>query len=74
MVSVDDSHRGRGLGKLVNALALVESQARFGWASVIEAVAADNPASAAMIRACGLDCSAGLWSVAAINSDERFTR
>lgn len=74
MVSVSSAHRRRGLGKLVNARMLVESQARFGWTSAKEQVAADNAASRAMILACGLENSAGLVSVAAINSDERFSR
>lgn len=74
MVSVSERYRGRGLGKLVNALALIESQRRFGWTVATEQVAADNPASKAMILACGLDHSEGLSSVAAINSDERFSR
>ncbi|MGI9464070.1 MAG: hypothetical protein ACR2OM_09025 [Aestuariivirgaceae bacterium] len=74
MVSVSDSCRGRGLGKLINALALSESHRRFGWTVATEQVAPDNPVSRAMILACGLDHSAGLVSVAAINSDENFTR
>jgi len=28
---VSDNCRGKGLGKLINALALVESHKRFGW-------------------------------------------
>ena len=74
MVSVSGDCRGRGLGKLVNALALVESHERFGWKVATEQVAPDNPASRAMILACGLDHADGLSSVGAINSDERFSR
>ena len=74
MVSVQEAQRGRGLGKVMNALALMESHKRFGWRYANEGVAADNPVSQAMIKACGLDHSAGLWSVAAMDSDERFTR
>ena len=74
MVSVAGRFRGRGLGKLVNAIALVESHRRFGWEVATEQVAPDNPASKAMIMACGLDHSDGLSSVAAINSDESFSR
>ena len=74
MVSVSEDARGRDIGKLINALALRESHARFGWTYATEHVAQDNPASAAMITACGLDHSQDLWSVLAIKSDESFSR
>jgi hypothetical protein len=74
MVSVSSACRGKGLGNLINALVLVESQKRFGWKVATEQVAPDNPVSRAMILACGLDHSAGMATVAAINSDERFSR
>lgn len=74
MVSVDPEHRGTGLGKCVNALALQESHRRFGWTHATEQVAANNIASLAMIIACGLDRSAGLSSVATLNTGEAFSR
>ena len=74
MVSVSDRCRGKGLGKLINALALVESQTRFGWQVATEQVAPDNAASLAMIRACGLDHADGLVSVGASLSKEKFSR
>ncbi len=74
MVSVLPVYRGRGLGKLVNAAVLVESHARFGWSVATEQAAAHNHASRAMIEACGLRRDEGVVSVAAINSDEAFTR
>ncbi|WP_162932980.1 GNAT family N-acetyltransferase [Roseovarius sp. EL26] len=74
MVSVDETCRGRGLGKLINALALIESAARFNWTAVTEHVAADNMASRAMIAACGLGDSAGMHSVIALRPGETFTR
>ena len=74
MVSVSGACRGKGLGKLINALVLIESQKRFGWQVATEQVAPDNPVSRAMILACGLDHSARMATVAAINSDERFSR
>lgn len=74
MVSVAEGQRGRGLGRLVNAIMLKESQARFGWTLAKEQVAADNPASRAMIEACGLNNDDGYVSIAAINSEESFTR
>ena len=74
MVSVSPAQRRRGLGRLVNAVMLVESHARFGWTMAKEQVAADNAPSQAMIEACGLDNGDGYVSVAAINSDESFSR
>ena len=74
MVSVSDENRGRGLGKLINALALVESQRRFGWRVATEQVAADNAVSRSMILACGLDPSRGLTSITATAPDAGFTR
>ena len=74
MVSVAPDQRRRGLGRLVNAVMLKESQARFGWTLAKEQVAADNTASRAMIEACGLNNDDGHVSIAAINSEESFTR
>lgn len=74
MVSVSDRCRGKGLGKLINAQVLVESRRRFGWRVATEQVAPDNAVSRAMILACGLDHAAGLVSVAATRSDEKFSR
>ena len=74
MVSVSTAHRRKGLGRVANAAMLVESHKRFGWSVAKEQVAPDNPASRAMVEACGLDNRDGLVSVAAINSDEGFTR
>jgi|GEM_PF-1595209 len=74
MVSVLAAQRGRGLGKLMNAMTLTESHKCFGWRYANESVSPENQVSQAMIKACGLDYSAGLWSFAAINSDETFTR
>jgi hypothetical protein len=74
MVSVSRAQRGRGLGRLANAAMLIESHAAFKWTTVKEQVASDNPVSRAMVEACGLDNSAGLVSLAAINTDESFSR
>ncbi len=74
MVSVDEAYRGRGLGKLVNALSLIESAGLFEWNAATEQVAADNLASRAMITACGLDDSDGMYSVVAMKPGEVFTR
>lgn len=74
MVSVTQAYRGKGLGKLVNALVLQESHQRYNWTHASENVSADNPVSLAMIKSCGLDLSAGLATVAAIKTGEAFTR
>ena len=74
MVSVSARCRGKGLGKLVNALALSESHRRFGWRVATEQVAPDNAASRAMILACGLEHQDGLVSVAVTKSRESFSR
>jgi hypothetical protein len=73
-VSVSTRCRGKGLGKLANALALIESQKRFNWNVVTEQAALDNPVSRAMIISCGLDDTAGLVTIAASNMDDRITR
>ena len=73
-VSVSTRCRGKGLGKLANALALIESQKRFNWNVVTEQAATDNPVSRAMIISCGLDDTAGLVTIAASNFDDRITR
>lgn len=74
MASVSLAQRAKGLGKLVNAAVMVESHARFQWKMAKEQVAADNRASQAMIEACGLRRDEDRVSVAAINSEEGFTR
>ena len=73
-VSVSTRCRGKGLGKLANALALIESQKQFNWNVVTEQAASDNPVSRAMIISCGLDDTAGLVTIAASNIDDRITR
>ena len=73
MVSVSPGHRGKGLGKLVNARMLMESLDRFAWRQVHEQAAPDNVPSRAMIEGCGLRPS-DLVSIGAVNSDETFSR
>ncbi len=74
MVSVTAAQRGKGLGKLVNAVVLAESQKRLSWHRVMEQAAHDNAASQAMIAACGLERDENNVTVAAIDMDETFTR
>lgn len=74
LVSVDPGARGKGLGKLANARALIESHAAMGWSRATEFVAADNPASRAMVAACGLNLDAAMVAAIATRGEERFTR
>lgn len=53
-VSVSPAHQRRQLGALINAVALLESHAAFGWKCALEQAKADNAASVGMIRKCGL--------------------
>lgn len=73
-VSVAAEAHGRGLGKLVNAVALTQSHTALGWTTASQQVTADNAVSQAMIKRCGLSFADGVASVAAIASDEAFTR
>ena len=63
-----------GLGKLANARALIDSHAAMGWVQATEFVAADNPASRAMVAACGLTVDAGQVTAIATRGADRFTR
>lgn len=58
-VSVAPEHRGRGLGAVLNARLLRDSQARFGWRAVLEQARADNLGSVGMITKCGLTGTPG---------------
>ena len=73
MVSVTPALRGKGLGKLANALVLRESHRRFNWTHATENVASDNPVSLAMITSCGLTAG-GLVTVVASTTGENLTR
>lgn len=74
LVSVDETARGLGLGVYANALCCTESQKAFGWGRVTEFVAADNPASRAMVARCGLSPDEGLVASIAVRGGGRFTR
>ena len=74
LVSVAEKARGIGLGKLANARTLIDSHAAMGWTRATEFVAADNPASRAMVSACGLSADAGYLTGIASRGTERFTR
>lgn len=53
-VSVRPQHRRTGLGSLVNARLLVDSQYAYNWVRALEQAKADNAGSVGMITRCGL--------------------
>ena len=73
-VSVSPTYRGKGLGKLINAICLRESAIAYGWNQVIEQAHPDNAVSRSMIEACGLHHKDELVTIGASLSSERFTR
>lgn len=72
--SVDPTHRGSGLGKVITAHVLVESQRLFSWTHALAQVAPDNAASRRMVEACGLACNPSLVTFGVIPSGVTFTR
>ena len=74
LVCVAETARGKGLGKLANALALHHSHGPLGWTSVTEFVAFDNVPSRAMIAACGLTNEGGYITDIFSSGSERLTR
>jgi hypothetical protein len=73
-ISVDIHFRGKGLGKVVNAHVLIESQRRMGWAHGISQVAADNPASQKTVEACGFSRDPDLATYAVVQAGKVITR
>ena len=75
-VSVDPAFRRMGLGshEVNAALTLRESHRRYGWSHVLEQAAADNAASIAMIRRCGLAPVPGKATIAVNLSGGGTTR
>ena len=53
-ICVDEDYRGLGLGSIVTAALLRDSQSAFGWSYSIAQARIDNLASVGMIRKCGL--------------------
>lgn len=72
--SVDPAFRGKGLGKVVNAHVLIDSQRAMGWSKGISQVAPDNPASQKTIAACGFVRDPDLATFGIMRSGEVFTR
>ena len=73
-VAVSPDHKRKGLGKLANAIVLVESHKAFGWVTALEQARPDNIPSRRMIEACGLKMSDDWVTISVVNSEEEFTR
>lgn len=74
LIAVDPAARGLGLGKMADAIANLIAVDELGAAGAAEFVAADNAASRAVLRACGLEQVPGRMVVNFSASDVRITR
>jgi hypothetical protein len=75
LVAVAEAYRGRGLGKLVNALMIDRALRQLGASHVYELVSATNEPSRRMVEACGLRLEAGLTcGIATPHESARFTK
>lgn len=72
--SVALAHRGLGLGKVVTAHVLVESQHGISWTHALAQVAPDNVPSRLMVEACGLAFQPTLVTFGVIRRGLAFTR
>ncbi|MEQ9039381.1 MAG: GNAT family N-acetyltransferase [Silicimonas sp.] len=72
--SVAPANRGSGLGKIVTAHVLVESQRMLSWTHALAQVAPDNMPSRRMVEACGLACDPSLVTFGVIPRGVSFTR
>lgn len=74
LVAVRPSHRGQGLGKLVNALMIEQLFGALPASHVYELVSASNTASRRMVEACGLRHAPELTcGIATAQKNDRFT-
>ncbi|MEK1894993.1 MAG: GNAT family N-acetyltransferase [Rhizobium sp.] len=74
LITVTADQRGKGLGRVVNALAIMAAFEKLGADEVVEFVHADNTASRRMIGSCGLRLDpAILCCLATPIVDARFT-
>ncbi|WP_037547683.1 GNAT family N-acetyltransferase [Stappia stellulata] len=75
LVAVDPAHRGKGLGRLVNALMAVRAFRELGASHIYELVSASNEVSRRMVEACGLRHAPELvCGLATREAAARFTR
>ncbi|MCA1368671.1 GNAT family N-acetyltransferase [Bradyrhizobium sp. BRP14] len=74
LITVETQRRGSGLGRSINALAIMAAFDRLGANAVVEFVHADNTVSRRMIEACGLRLDPALVCGLAVPTvDARFT-
>ncbi|EJL49478.1 acetyltransferase, ribosomal protein N-acetylase [Rhizobium sp. CF122] len=74
LITVTADQRGKGLGRLVNALAIMAAFETLGADEVVEFVHADNAVSRRMIQSCGLQLDPTiLCGLATPVVDARFT-
>jgi len=75
LIAVAEAQRGKGLGRLVNALLVKAAIEELGASHVYEMVGRQNLASRRMVEACGLSVAADvLCGVAMPAATDRFTR
>ena len=75
LVAVDDAQRGKGLGRLINAMMVVAAFRDLGASHVYELVSATNEVSRRMVEACGLRHAPELvCGLATREQAARFTR
>ena len=75
LVAVAEPHRGKGLGKLVNALMIDRVFRELNASHIYELVSANNVASRRMVEACGLQLEPALTcGIATPHESNRYTR
>lgn len=75
LVAVDESYRGKGLGKYINALMIERVFEKLDADHLYELVSATNLPSRHMVEACGLRLEPALTcGIATLNSNARFTK
>lgn len=75
LVAVTETHRGRGFGRLVNALMIERVFRELGASHIYELVSASNVPSRRMVEACGLSLEPTLaCGIATSHESARFTK
>ena len=74
LAAVAPAHRGKALGRYINARAAVAAFEELGAATFYEQVSAENTVSRRMVEACGLTLHPTLKSGLAAVGAEKFTR
>jgi Acetyltransferase (GNAT) family len=74
LIAVSQDHRGKQVGRYVDACAVAAAFADLGAEAVYELVSGTNLASRKMVESCGLTLDPNFKTGAATTSSERFTR